>query len=398
MEVISFQRNSHLRGGAFPPQLSSQQIYKDQVRSSGTAAFRYPQDFSQPITVCRHEDNMSEYITEIDISLNKSDEEHLKSNGFIQNPVNLNKESPGGKIFMWYKKGKCPGITRIQFTFNDHMSEGLAQAGYTQIKKDLNEGTGGDNINLWYYKGSTAHDIPVIDLFISTEREDEAQLFCLGWEKLGCDMNQGNGGCRIYLWVKRNHPVYINDISATADFHQDAVLFKEGYTRLDENTNRGAGGASVFIWYRLAINSQNAVRDLKISDNCNPPSNYKKVNQDLNQGTGGTPLFLYYTKEQDHKSRPIETISLIVKRIGCNPYRKAGVKVIDRNLNEGNEGVEEFLSFYQEREGGGKVSTRPWITQESGQFRPLASLAKRNNMTDRQESTGTNTRMLIPSP
>ncbi|MEQ2213153.1 hypothetical protein XENOCAPTIV_010373 [Xenoophorus captivus] len=168
-----------------------------------------------------------------------------------------------------------------------------------------------------------------------------------GFYTLGCDMNQGNGGCGIYLWVKRYQPAYISDINATAGFEQDAVLFKEGYTRLDENTNRGAGGASVFIWYRLAMNSQNAVRDLKICDNCTTPSNHKMVNRDLNQGTRGTPLFLYYIKEQKNKSRPIQTISLIVKRIGCRPYKKAGLKVIDRNLNEGNEGVEKFLSFYQ---------------------------------------------------
>lgn len=251
-------------------------------------------------------------------------------------------------MFLWYKKGQHGAITRIQLTYNEKMKKGLNEAKYTMVKHDLNSGTGGDNIHLWYYKGTNESDVPIVDLFISTEREDEAQLFHLGWEKLACNMNRRTGGAyRIYLWVKRAQPTYINSIKVTSGFDKDASLFKDGYIRLDENTNRAAGGSSVFIWYLLTKNSQNAIRDLKVGDILyKPPQHYQKLDQDLNEGTGGVPLFLFYTTVDDGNNAPINTMSLIVKKIGVEAYKRANVHVLEPSLNEGNDGANLFVCFY----------------------------------------------------
>ncbi|XP_015249281.1 PREDICTED: uncharacterized protein LOC107096906 [Cyprinodon variegatus] len=286
------------------------------------------------------------YITEIVVSVNQDEEKQFLSEGYIQNPVNLNKESTGAKNFLWYKKGDDNGITRIQASFNDEMCKGLKDAGYQKVYKNLNQGAGGDEIYLWYLKGSTNHDIPIKDLFLSTEREDEAQLFRFGWEKLACNLNRRNGGCRIYLWVQRAEPTFVSDIITTVDFEDENSKFKDGYIRLDEDINRGSGGPSIFLWYRLTTDENHAITDLQIcKGNKHPPGDYIAVDQNLNRGNAGTQMYLYYIK--DHQSKAIQTISLIIKEIGKDPYEIAGVQVVDVDLNEGNEGVREYLCFYQ---------------------------------------------------
>ncbi|XP_038131223.1 uncharacterized protein LOC119776716 [Cyprinodon tularosa] len=285
------------------------------------------------------------YITEIVVSVNQDEEKQFLLDGYIQNPVNLNKESTGAKNFLWYKKGNDNGITRIQASFNDEMSKGLHDAGYQKVYKNLNQGAGGDEIYLWYHKDSTNHEIPIKDLFLSTEREDEAQLFRFGWEKLTCNLNRRNGGCRIYLWVQRAEPTFVSDIIATRNFEDDHSKFKEGYIRLDEDIHRGSGGPSMFLWYLLTTDEKEAIKDLKICQDKCPSTDYKKVEQNLNEGKG-TPIFLCYTKDGQSK-KAIQTISLIIKEIGKEFYEIAGVQLLETDLNEGNEGVAEYLCFYQ---------------------------------------------------
>ncbi|KAK5623499.1 hypothetical protein CRENBAI_013434 [Crenichthys baileyi] len=292
---------------------------------------------------------MSEYITEIDISLNKSDEEHLKSNGFIQNPVNLNKRASGDEVHLWYKKGCGSAITNIQFTFSDSMNHGLKGANYNLIKKNLNSRTGGDHIYLWYKYGCSECDVPIVDLFVTTEQQEEPQLFHMGWERLACDLNRKTAGSRIFLWVKRDQPTYISEITATAGFECDVSLFKEGFFRVDENINRGAGGKDIFLWYRQSTDITKALKDLAVSVNEDQENELKKkhfdrVSQDVNEGTRGKPVYVWFRKTCN---KPIKTLTVIPGALYKLPYERAGVQVIDRNLNKGNEGAMQFLSFYQ---------------------------------------------------
>jgi len=298
------------------------------------------------------ETNMAGSITDIKVSLNEAEEEQLLREGFTPNPVNLNKRAGGDKVHIWYKRGSGAAITKIQVSFNDDMIGSLMTNRYMKVDGDLNAGTGGDSIYLWYAGGCSEYDIPIVDLFVSTEPQGESQLFQFGWERLSCNLNRRSSGSRIYLWVRKEKPAYICDITATADFKEDFILIQQGYIRVDESTNRAAGGKKVFIWYRQHPDSQKALTDLQISTNPSEMEkwqrkHYEQVDQDLNDGTTGPPVYLFYSKNQSKSNPPIKTATLLVKKIGLASYEKAGVQVIQENLNIGNDGAAEFLCFYQ---------------------------------------------------
>ncbi|XP_061592962.1 uncharacterized protein LOC133457675 [Cololabis saira] len=288
------------------------------------------------------------YITAIDVSLNEGEEEMLRGNGYIQIPVNTNIGNSGDKVYLWYMRGSSQGVTRVQLSFNDAMTKGLIEAGYQKIDKDLNAKTGGDQINLWYC--TVPNEVPIVDLFIATEAGDEAQLFRLGWERLACNLNRKAGGKRIYLWVKREKTMYLCDIMATKGFEKDQQLFKKGFIRIDETTNRAAGGPFIFIWYLQKADSHEAITDLQVSTTKEEVdfwknNSYSLVDQDLNEGTDGNQINLWYKRKES--SDPIKTATLIVKKFSALSYSRAGVQIIYRNLNQGNEGALEYLCFYQ---------------------------------------------------
>nr|XP_015815891.2 uncharacterized protein si:dkey-30j10.5 isoform X2 [Nothobranchius furzeri] len=263
---------------------------------------------------------MAKYITDIDVSLNKDEETHLRKHGFLQIHTDLNSGADGAPIFLWYETSDCPAITRIQFSFNHEMS-------------------------------STEYDIPIVELDFSAEAADDARKFQPLWERLACDLNRTAGGKWIYMWVKRQTQVYICDVTATAGFEEDANLFRQGYVRVDEDTNRGAGGPFIFLWYRQTTNIQRAIKDLQISIDAESVESYEnqyyeKVPTNLNQGTGGgVPVFLWFKKNECGKD-PIKIVTLVLDHTAIQPYVRAGVEVIEKNLNTGNKGVEENLCYY----------------------------------------------------
>ncbi|XP_072242969.1 uncharacterized protein [Leuresthes tenuis] len=295
---------------------------------------------------------MTGRITEIKVSQNEAEEEQLLKEGFTPNPVNLNKRAGGDKVHLWYKRGSGAGITKIQVSYNDDMVGSMLTNRYMKVDGDLNAGTGGDSIYLWYAGGSSEYDIPIVDLFVSTEPQGESQLFQFGWERLSCNLNRKSSGSRIYLWVRKEKPAYICDITATADFQGDFQLIMQGYIRVDENINRGAGGKRVFLWYRQHPDSQKALTDLQITTtSCEMEKwqrkHYERVDQDLNAGTTGPPVYLFYSKNQSKSNPPIKNATLVIGKGYSLPYERAGVQVIDKNLNTGNDGATEFLCYYQ---------------------------------------------------
>ncbi|KAF3695243.1 hypothetical protein EXN66_Car010919 [Channa argus] len=291
---------------------------------------------------------MSQYITQLQVSLNEDEENNLRKQGFIKISGDLNKGVGGKFIYLWYKKGQGAPITRIQFTFNDEMSQGLKAAGYQKIDRDLNSGAGGDFIFLWLYRGSSKYDVPIVDLQVSTEATEEAPKFNLGFERLACDLNRKAEGNWIYLWVKREKPTYICDVTATDNYASDAMNFQNAFIRVDEDTNRGAGGASVFIWYRVTTDPQQGLKDLKVSTSDEEyqgfkNQQYQSVNVNLNTGTGGSPVYLWYKKADCS----IRSLSLITNMGAVELYDTSGVQVIKKNLNSGNKGATEYLCYYR---------------------------------------------------
>ncbi|XDV16158.1 hypothetical protein PO909_015988 [Leuciscus waleckii] len=295
---------------------------------------------------------MATYITELDVSTDQAEEQHLQSNGFKKININLNQGAGGKTIYLWYKNGPAKPITRVQFTFNDGMASGLIEAGYKKIDKNLNAGTRGDVIYLWYFRGSGEFNTPIVKIDFTTDAEGEANKFKDGWEKSACNLNRHAGGNLIFAWVKREKQTYICNVSATDSYESDDSYYDNGYIRVDENTNRSAGGADVFIWYRQTTDPKRALTDLNISTNdieyqTLQQQGYTSVSVNLNEKTNGPPVYLWHNN--DDSAKPIQAMSLLLNIHAVQVYKKAGVSVIERNLNTGNAGSTEFLCFYRSK-------------------------------------------------
>ncbi|CAN9510742.1 unnamed protein product [Ophioblennius macclurei] len=270
-------------------------------------------------------------ITQIAVSLNKTEESQLRAQSFRKDEVNLNKGAGGNEVHLWYKdESSGQAITRIQFSYTDDMAKGLSDAGYRKIDKDLNAGTSGVSVYLWYYKGTTDADVAIKDLHVSTDALDEAQRVRFGWERLTCDLNQDAGGKWVYLFVARESPVYIQDVTATSTWTSDVDLLERGYTRLDENTNKFVRDGRVYIWYLKTTDEQKAIRDLQVSTSDDEYNNIQQqgfnvVNVDLNKGTGRNQVFLWYRKDGNG---PIRGIGMITDR-AVKPYQEVGAHVME---------------------------------------------------------------------
>ncbi|XP_029984732.1 uncharacterized protein LOC115415337 [Sphaeramia orbicularis] len=294
---------------------------------------------------------MASFVTELQVSLNKTEALKLEAEGFSRVNVDLNKGAGRNNIYLWYKKqSEGVSITRVQVSFNDDMAVGLARAGYTKIPQNLNTGTKGDVIYLWYFKGTTEYDTPIKEVEVTDNAGAEAQMVKLNWERVTCDLNREAGGNWIHMWVKREKQTYICDVTATDSYDVDADLFKDGYIRMDENTNRGAGGSFVFLWYRQTADPCRALTSVAVSTNDFEyqelqQKGFIRVNVNLNEGTGSGPVYLWHKKEES--TNPIKTIILLVNTGATEVFKDAGVTVIERSLNSGNVGRKEFLCFYQ---------------------------------------------------
>ncbi|KAL0198050.1 hypothetical protein M9458_006590 [Cirrhinus mrigala] len=290
-------------------------------------------------------------ITNLDVSTSPYEEQQLRNQLYQKIDVNLNEgiKEAKAQVFLWYKKNPTSKpITRIQFSFNNDMKTGLVDAEYTQINKDLNAGVPGDHIFLWYFRGSSPNENPIMNLKVTKDAKEEPALLLDGWERLGCDLNRHAGGNYIYLWVKREKPSYVSEVTASVDFYADKHLFELGYTRVDEDTNRGAAGPNqIFIWYRRTTDISKALTDLDISTSPREESTlrakgFKKVNVNLNKGTTGKSIFLWYKGKCDPQ---IKTMVLLVNPQARDEYAKAGIVVLNKNLNDGNEGIEMYLAY-----------------------------------------------------
>lgn len=290
------------------------------------------------------------YITEIQVSISSADESHYEASGFTKINMNLNTGAGGNNIFLWVKKGqRGQAITRVQVTFNENMEVALKKASYTKIEKNLNEGTTGGPIYMWFSRATGEYDVPVIDFNVTKSANSEANLLTAGgvWEEVSCNLNLGNGGEYVYAWMKREQPIFICDVNASNGYDSDQQLLSDGFTRVDVNTNMEAtGGDEVFIWYRKTTDFSKSLSDLSISTNPQQEKEanddgFEKVDVDLNENTSGGAVYLWSKKETGVKS--VRALVLLQNMTGVATYQRYGVKVIKRNLNEGNRGAKIYL-------------------------------------------------------
>lgn len=276
-------------------------------------------------------------IIDLQISVNKDEEEKFIADNFRSVPGNLNKGNGGNAICLWYKRGKDHGITRIEFSFNNKMSENLNSAGYQKIEKNLNTGAGGEETYLWFYRqdesSSTSHYDRIMALHVTTQADDEPELYRLGWERVGYDLNQKPEEPSVHLWVRRSKATYICDIKVCVNFDEDLENLKSGYIRVAETTNRNSSEEKAFIWYRETDNPKIAIRDLLVSsddpDDCTQA--YKKLDHELSTDITGKKTFLWYTTSD--KSSPIRGVTVLTKDSAVKANKDAGnhVAPIDPN-------------------------------------------------------------------
>ena len=72
---------------------------------------------------------------------------------------------------------------------------------------------------------------------------------------------------------------------------------------------------------------------------------FKQVVVDLNKGAGGPYIYVWSHQDGCHK---IKGINLLIDPKAPLEYKKAGVKVIDKNLNEGTKGWNIYIAYYSD--------------------------------------------------
>ncbi|XP_049435735.1 uncharacterized protein LOC125890889 isoform X1 [Epinephelus fuscoguttatus] len=282
------------------------------------------------------EPKMSSYISGVEVSLNDSQEQQLLKQGFTKIKVDVSQGVGPNRSYIWFKMGS-EAITRIQLTYMQDMQPGLISEGYNKIDKNLNPGSG-DYINLWFYRGHLKSDVPIVELSVTNNPKEEAQMFGQGFERLACDLTLKTGGNRVYLWMKREVPTYICDVTVTDNFGADADYFQKGYIRMD----RGVGGAYIFMWYLQTTDAQQALKDLQISTKEEEYQRFKSQHYDLvsvklSDESAANSTYLWYKRDDR-----IRDLAMILDSAAVVLYEEAGVKVIDKNLGKGVA----FLCFY----------------------------------------------------
>ncbi|XP_013888949.1 uncharacterized protein LOC106536286 [Austrofundulus limnaeus] len=393
MRIRTFPQEDRTETDSVEQVIDSRCVFKDRVRVTSTSSLQIQQIRSSSLQIQQirssslqiqqirtsslqiqqpsnsQEPNMSNFITELQVSLTEEEAIPLQNSGYIKIPHALN-QGTKGNIYLWYKKGSGTPVTRVQFSFDGNTSKGLNDAGFIKIDKNLGVGTGNE-IYVWYSNESTEAKLPAItDIKITSAKDADDAAFKLtsGWDAPDAAYKMASGwepvSSELYwwwclsktwilLWVKKEEKTYVKKIIATNHFDNDHQLFKDGYTRLDQNTNRGAKEAKpVFIWCLSTTDPAEAIRDLSVSTNDDQVHNlqaqhFQEVIPDLNEGTGGDKVHLWYKK--DDSKTPIMSVTSICNLENVGPFVSAGAIVIEENLNSGNESGEKMLLvFYPE--------------------------------------------------
>ncbi|KAK7899300.1 hypothetical protein WMY93_020153 [Mugilogobius chulae] len=292
---------------------------------------------------------MARYITDLAVSTCFQEEEGLKRTGFTKVKGNLNEGTGAGNSnFLWYKKGeKARAITRVQVTYKDEMETSMET--FTKIEQNINTGTTGNPIYMWFSRAVGEFDIPIVDVVVTTKTQDEVSLLTTRsvWEKVGCNLNLGAGGNYVYAWMKREKSFYICDVTATKTYDHDQELFSTGYTRVDVSTNLGSlGQVDVFIWYRKTSDQGRALSALNISTTDDQygglqRQGYQVVDTNLNENTGGSPVYLWYKSVPGQGT--VQGLILLLDWRSVELFEQAGINVIRKNLNAGNDGSMIYL-------------------------------------------------------
>lgn len=293
------------------------------------------------------------YITDLDVSTNPDEEKILEERGFTKVNVNINTGTKArNNVYLWFKKGNPKmdsPVTRVQITYTKGMEAEMEEAGYVKINKNLNAGTDGVPLYMWYSKATGPNDVPVVAVDVTASPFEEANKMMSGgiWEAVNCDLNLGVSKTFVYAWLQREKPIYIDKVTATDNYELHGLLMSAGYTRVDVGTNLGPDGDPVFIWYRKTTDEKKSLSYLNVSMDGQQwkaleEDGYNVVNVNLNKGTWGHPIHLWYKKEDPTL---MTGIFLLRNLDAVDQLKAAGVKVIEKDLNEGNPAAVIYVCY-----------------------------------------------------
>ena len=109
--------------------------------------------------------------------------------------------------------------------------------GWEKIGHNLNLGNGGNQIYLWV-RGSAKDNIELV-YYTLVPPEGE------GWEKVGHNLNLDTSGNQIYLWVRGPAKDNIEVL-----YHNTIPPEGDGWMMIGGDLNAGAGGYYIYLWVR----------------------------------------------------------------------------------------------------------------------------------------------------
>lgn len=144
------------------------------------------------------------YISEIKTTINCSEDRDNFKNGYIRVDENTNRGtnergSPTPTIFLWYRLSIYPkdAFGDLKVSTNQDDYEKYQQKGYLPVNQDLNEETGGNKVYLWYKKDS--RDKPIKAVTVITNQGAVEPYQRAGVNVIQESLNTGNNGVPIYV-------------------------------------------------------------------------------------------------------------------------------------------------------------------------------------------------------
>ncbi|XP_036454025.1 uncharacterized protein LOC118826985 [Colossoma macropomum] len=148
--------------------------------------------------------NTTSYIHDISASLSFAEDKSLFDQGYIcvDEDTNRDVKPPGSAVFLWYRHSTFPDncITDIEVSLNKDQENKLEKNGYIKVNENLNAGTNGDPVYLWY-KHSEDPAIQFLNVLVGDEALQvyKSAKICKVVEK---NLNNGNGGVHLYVTYK----------------------------------------------------------------------------------------------------------------------------------------------------------------------------------------------------
>ncbi|XP_026852657.2 uncharacterized protein si:dkey-30j10.5 [Electrophorus electricus] len=145
--------------------------------------------------------NEATYMQNVDASVNFSPV--LFDKGYIHVDENTNRGTtpPGSAVFIWYNSSTSSGsgVSQLDVSLNESDEARLRKEQFIKVNKNLNDGTIGAPVYLWYKKGESR----VIQFFVLLVGDEALKYYQQsGFHVVAKNLNNGNDGTPVYIAYK----------------------------------------------------------------------------------------------------------------------------------------------------------------------------------------------------